>query len=432
MNRQTFTWGRSGKRIRKTERWVEGLSLLGLLLAALLLFGINLESLPPHDWGEATVKIVADHLVKTSADYWQWLYPKNLQEPPLGSWLIASAYEFGGINNWTARLPGAILSALSVPLLYGIGREIFHSRQSAIFSSLIYLTCLPVVYHGRLALSDGMTLCFAILMIWCVLRSRRDFRSSIGIGIGLSLICLSKGILVGFLLGAIALLFLWWDTPRLLSSVYWWMGLLVGISPGLVWYAGLLLTNAQNFNTSDIFHQSLQSFWSPGSLHSRPPLYYLVEIFAPPWLLFLPYWLFFAWKHRNWSWAKLVLVWAGFYSLAVAVMVIQKSWYVLPVYPALALAGGSQLAAVCNGTTCQPYPRVWSIGLSLLAVGAITASFCFNFQQEPYQALPLFCTLVALTMTIAAVLAARRNFQFITILFWGTYISLLVFAMSLK
>ncbi|NEO98352.1 MAG: phospholipid carrier-dependent glycosyltransferase [Symploca sp. SIO2E9] len=434
MNNQTFIWGRSGNRIRKTERWVEGLSVFGLLLAALLLFSINLDSLPLQDWCEDKVELIAHHLVGESVDYWQWLYPQNLPEPPLGTWLIASAYELGGINDWMARLPSAILTALSVPLLYGIGREIFHCRQSAVFSSLIYLTLLPVIYHGRLASADGSCLCFAVLMMWCVLRSRRDFRWALGIGIGLSLICLTKGIGLGLLLGVIALLFLRWDTPRLLISVYWWLGLLLGISPGIAWYTGFLLVNVDNFNTTGIFNQSLQSFWLPWLSYSPPPLYYLVEILAVPWLLFLPSWLSFAWKHRNWSWAKFVLVWAGFYLLAIALMISQKSWYFLPIYPALALAGGYQLATIWNGPSCQIYPRFWSLGLSLLAIGFVTSSLGFKIQeiQQPlYQALPIFCASIALTMIIAAVLVARRNLQFMIILLWGTYISLLLLMISL-
>lgn len=434
MNHQTFIWGRSGNRIRKTERWVEGLSIFGLLLAALLLFGINLNNLPSQDWSQAKVELIAHHLVEDSVDYWQWLYPQNLPEPPLLTWLIASAYKLGGINNWMARLPNALLTALSVPLLYGIGREIFHCRQSAVFSSLIYLTLLPVVYHGRLALSDGSCLCFTILMMWCVLRSRRDFRWALGIGTGLSLICLAKGIGLGLLVGVIALLFLRWDTPRLLISVYWWLGLILGLSPSLAWYTGFLLVNVDNFNNIGIFNQFLQPFWLPWLNTPRPALYYLVEIMAVPWLLFLPSWLSSAWEHRNWSWAKFVLVWAGFYLVAIAVMIAQKSWYFLPIYPALALAGGYQLAAVWKGPSCQIYPRFWSLGLSLLAIGFVASSFGFKIQeiqQQTYQPLPIFCASIALTMTIAAVLVARRNLQFIMILLWGTYISLLLLMISL-
>jgi 4-amino-4-deoxy-L-arabinose transferase-like glycosyltransferase len=437
MDRQTFIWGRSGNRIRRTEHWVEVFWSLGLLLAALLLFGINLGKEPLLDWGEATVALVAREIARAPAQSWQWLYPTlggkpYLEEPPLLHSLIVGAYKIGGVNEWTTRLPGAILSALSVPLLYKIGREIFPSRQSAIFSSLIYLTLSPVICHGRLALVDGTALCFVMVMMWCVLRSRRDFRWAVGVGIGLGLICLTKGILLGLLLAAIALLFLAWDTPRLLTSVYWWLGLFLGSAPAAVWYAVGVLQYGQTFITTGITIQSLQDLWKPVDAHRGHPWYYVVEIlkFSAPWLLFWPYGLRLAWENRNWGWAKLVLVWVGVYLLAILVTITKLPWYVLPIYPALALAGGAQLAEVWHWPRYKSYPRIWRIGLSLLAGGAIALCIYFGVQKGVDQSLPMIFACVALTMAMAAVLITRRDLQFILILFWGMYISLLLFMTS--
>ncbi len=436
MNRQTFIWGRSGNKIRRTDRWVERLWVLGLLLAALILFGINLGSVPLLDWGETTVTLVAREIEKAPVGSWSWLYPTltgkpYFEEPPLLYALIAGAYKIGGINQWTTRLPGAILCAISVPLLYGIGREIFPSRQSAIFSSLIYLTLSPVVCYGRLAIVDGTALCFVLLMMWCVLRSRRDLRWSLGVGIGLGLMCLTKGILLGVVVGAIALLFLGWDTPRLLTSVYWWLGLLLGVVPGVAWYAGGLMQYGQTFITTGIFNESLQRLWASAAAHSHSPRYYLLGILKfSPWLLFFPYGLRFAWENRNWGWAKLVVVWTAIYLLAISVIVTKLTWYVLPVYPALALAGGALLAEVWNWPSRQSYPRFWSIGLSLVALSAAVGSFYFGITSAAERSLSMIFASVALTMTISAVLVARRDLQFILILFWGLYVSLLLFMTS--
>jgi 4-amino-4-deoxy-L-arabinose transferase-like glycosyltransferase len=111
-------------------------------------------------------------------------------------------------------------------------------------------------------------------------------------------------------------------------------------------------------------------------------------------------------------------------------MVTKLPWYVLPVYPALALAGGAHLAEVWNGPTRQSFPRLWSTGLIFLAVGAIALSVYFGIQQAADRSLSVIFASVALTMTIAAVLVARRDLQFILILFWGTYVSLLLFMTS--
>ncbi|NET56241.1 MAG: glycosyltransferase family 39 protein [Symploca sp. SIO2E6] len=434
MNHQTFTWDRSGNKIRQTERWLEGLWILVLLLAALLLLLINLDSLSLQDGKEKMVPQIAEAISRTSVDSWQWLYPTiNGQpniEPPLRPWLIATVYQIGGNNLWTPRLPGALLTAFSVPLLYGIGREIFPSRQTAIFSGLIYLTLLPVIHHGRLALVDGTVLCFIVLMIWCVLRSRRDLRWSFGVGIGLGLICLTKGLLLGLLLLTIALLFIGWDTPRLLTSVYWWSGLLLGIAPTTAWYVVGLLQPG-------LFPQELRGLlWT--SVDTNPtsfPWYYLMlmDILVVPWILFWPYGLRLAWNNYNWGWAKLVLVWTGFYLGAIAVMLNKLPGNFgdfLPIYPALALAVGSLLTEVWNWPSHKAFPRCWSIGLSLMAIIASLLSVHFSRPEAVDWSLALICASVALTMTIVAVLVARRDLQFIVILFWGSYISLLLFVTS--
>ena len=437
MDHQTFTWGRSGNRSRKTERWTEGLWIVGLLLAALLLFGINLGSPPLLDWNEGAVALKARELGKTSLEIWQWLYPTlatkpTLEEPPLFPSLIAAAYQIGGFNEWTTRLPGAILSALSVPLLYGIGREIFPSRQSAIFSSLIYLTFLPVASWGRIASVDGATLCFILFAMWCVLRSRRDFRWSLGIGIGLGAIALSKGIPLTLLVLGISLAFLAWDTPRLLTSAYWWVGLLLGSAPGLSWSVVWLFSNPQAFFSQEALNKSLGSAWVPSAAPRGLFWYYLTQIlkFSVPWLLFWPYGLRLAWDNRVWSWAKLVLIWPAAYSLVILVLVNKLSWSVLPIYPALALAGGAYLAEVWSWPTRRAFPRFWSIGLIGMTIGAIAGSIAFAILPVSDRSLSVIFASVALTMMVAVVLLARRDLQFILILFWGTYISLLLFMTS--
>jgi hypothetical protein len=137
-----------------------------------------------------------------------------------------------------------------------------------------------------------------------------------------------------------------------------------------------------------------------------------------------------AWEHRNWGWAKLVLIWTSVYVFAIALTLIKLPWYSLPIYPALALAGGAQLAEVWNWSSRQSYPRIWSKGLMLLALGAVGISIYFGIQGSSDRSLAVIFASLALTMAMAAVLVARRDLQFILILFWGTYISLLLFMTS--
>lgn len=424
------------KNFTQKLRPFDWLWFLGLLIAALILFTLNLGGVALRDWDEGTVAQVAREISRHPFASAAWIYPTlrsepYLNKPPLIHWLIAFTYRAFGVNEWTSRLPGAILTAFSVPLLYSVGREIFPQRITAIFASLVYLTMLPMVRHGRLAMLDGAVVSFFILTIWCVLRSRRNLRYCLGVGIGLGLICLTKGLL-GLLLGAIALLFLLWDTPRLLTSWYLWLGLLIGTAPAFSWYTAQWLHYGSFFTQTAIVNQSFRRIWQGVENHAQPPWYYLLEIvkYSFPWLLFLPQGFRFAWTNSNISYSKLIVVWLGVYLLAISVMTTKLPWYVLPIYPAFALAVGVQLTHLWQKPRLH-YSKSAIAVLTLLAIIAWSGSFYFS-SLSPAQDLQvqIISTCVALTMTIAAVLAQERDRQFIVILFWGCYLSLALFVTS--
>ncbi|WP_204368663.1 ArnT family glycosyltransferase [Neosynechococcus sphagnicola] len=418
---------------------------VGLFLAALLLYGANLGELPLRDWDEGTVAQVARDLWRSPLGSWHWLHPTlagepYLNKPPLMHLLIAIAYRVWGVQEWTTRLPGALLTACSVFLLYGVGRELFPQRSPAVFAALMYLTLLPVVRHGRLAMLDGAILCFSLGMMLCLLRARRDLRWAMGVGIGLGLICLTKGIL-GLLLGAIALGFLAWDTPRLLTCRYLWLGIGIGSLPVAFWYGAQWLHYGSMFGERAMVHQSLNRIWSTVENNSGPPWYYLWEIgkSAWPWVVFWPTAAWYAWNHRNLSWAKFTLVWSGVYLLAVSLMGTKLPWYILPVYPPLTLMGGMQLARLWRSSdwtglpeaSAPSYARGWIGIFALLSLVGWGGSVYFVW-LAPQQTADLAWILaaIAFTFTITTLLLLRRDSQFILMLIWGTYLSLLLLMVS--
>ncbi|MEB3343796.1 MAG: glycosyltransferase family 39 protein [Okeania sp.] len=431
----------------------------------MLLFFTNLGTLTLRDWDEGIVAQVAREI---SREKWNWLYPTinntpYLNKPPLIHWLIAFAYKIAGVSELTARLFPALLTAFSVPLIYCISRELFRPRTPAIFTSLVYLTLLPVVRHGRLAMLDGAVVCFFLLMIWSILRSRYNLRYSLAIGISLALISLSKGIILGLLLGTIVFFFLLWDTPRLLTCKYFWNGILLGMLPVFLWYTAQFFHYGIEFFHANLFHQSLKRIWQPVGSHDGPIWYYLLEIieYSFPWQLFWLPGLYLSWKNRNFSWGKLILVWSGIYLLAISLMNTKLPWYVLPIYPVFALAVGTYLTEIWHqfpldlgcfwfstnrhfidkkNTKYIPtiYHRLIVALFALISLLAWVACLYFSgfFQHgesnlvKPNLYLQLISLALALTMTIATLLLNQQDHKFLPILIWGTYVSLLIFVSS--
>ncbi|MGJ3248961.1 MAG: ArnT family glycosyltransferase [Elainellaceae cyanobacterium] len=433
-------------RIKRWLVWIdrqsEWLIWGGLMLAAVVLFTINLGGVPLRDWDEGTVAQVAREIWRSPS--WEgWLYPSlhsepYLNKPPLVHWLMAIAFSIGGVNEWTARLPGALLTAVSVPLLYGIGREVFIQRTTAVFAGTAYLAMLPVARHGRLAMLDGAVLCFFLVMIWSLLRSRRSPRWALGVGIGFGLICMTKGAL-GLLLGAIALLFLLWDAPRMLASAYLWLGVFIGSAPVIAWYAAQWMQYGGQFLTTHVMDQSFDRLWESVENNAGPPWFYALEIlkYGFPWLLFAPMGFRLAWGDRSRSWAKLVLVWSIGYFSVISLIGTKLPWYVLPVYPALALVVGVELNRLWQtlpGASRKLSPSWRYIGillgfLGLLAIAGWSGSVYFSqIESEPNLAIALAA--LGLTLTIASIQLAQRHREFIAVLIWGFYLTLLVLMAS--
>lgn len=429
--------------LRREKRPIDRIWTIIFLVAAVILFTFNLGELPLRDWDEGLVAQVAREIWQAPLDSFTWLYPTiwgepYLNKPPLVHGLIALSYAIGGVSEWTARLPGALLTAMSVPLLYLLGREAFHRRTPAIFATLVYLTSLPVLRNGRLAMLDGALLCFTILMMLCLLRSRRNLRYALGLGIGFGLICLTKGIMVGLLLGAIALLFLAWDTPRLLRSPYTWIGLLFGLMPVALWYGVQWAHYGQVFLANNLGAQSFQRIWADVENNHGAPWYYLLEIlkYGAPWVLFLPLSYRLAWQNRNLSWAKLAIVWGAVYFVAISLMMTKLPWYVLPLYPALALAIGAQLSEFWEQgrhigvlqSQLSPYARIWPVLFGVIGLVAWSGVLFFGLHSSPAETdLQVVMAAVGITMMVVAILLVQQNAQFLTVLGWGTYISLFLF-----
>ena len=429
----------------KTDLKSDRLWIIVLGCVSLILYLYNLGELPLRDWDEGIVAGVARNIWRGMPDSDVWLYPTinydqpYWNKPPLIHWLIALTYSCFGVSEWTTRLAPAILSALSVPLLYKLAREVLPSRIGAIFSTLAYLTLLPMVRHGRLAMLDGAIACWFIFTIWCLLRSRSRPKYFLGVGIGLGLACLTKGIMMGVLLGAIAVIFLLWDAPKFLFNGYLWIALILGTFPALAWYMLQYWHYGEQFLGVSLGEQTFNRIWQSVSDRSAPPWYYLLEIlkYTLPWLLFLPGGIAIAIREKDRSWAKLALVWGGIYLIAISLMATKLPWYIIPFYPAFSLLIGASLAHVWLEGERKKFSLSWlgrreiAIILSFMAVVLwSTGIFYDSLNISSDRFLQLIMAALACTFTATVILLWLQSRYFISVLFLGLYSSYLLFFSS--
>lgn len=414
----------------------DSLWVICLLLAAVILYTAGIGDLPLRDWDEGIVAGVARNIWRAEPGSQTWLYPTiNYGEPywnkpPLIHWLIALSYRFFGISEWSSRLVPAVLSACAVPLVYLIARELLFPLTGAIFSALVYLTLLPMTRHGHLAMLDGAIACWFCLGVWCLLRGRQNYSWLLGTGIALGMICLTKGVMMGVLLGGILLCFITWDSPKLWRTPYLWAGLLLGMAPAIAWYGLQYLHYGTAFLGISLGDQTFKRIWSPISTIKGSPWYYLLEIakYSLPWLIFLPQGCKLAWSNRHLSWGKLTLIWGLIYLLAISLMKTKLPWYVMPFYPAFSLLVGISLDRLWQNTRHhQPSASSYQIALSFIALVCWLGSGYYGLiDPEPQTDLALILLVAGISFTVAAVLLWRHQRHFLLVMAGGFYLALLM------
>lgn len=430
--------------LSKLEQWGDRRLIFGLTVLALFLFCVNLGGVPLRDWDEGTRGLVAREIFRSG----NWLHPTldgqpYFNKPPLMDWLMAISYKVGGVNEWTSRLPGAIASALGVPLLYCLGRELFaaknNGKQAALLSALVYLTLMPFARHGRLAMLDGLILTAMILSFWCFLKAEKSQIWALGIGIGFGIITFTKGLLV-LPIVAIAVLFSLRDYRwRIIQNIYFWLGIILGFLPVVSWYGAQIHHYGQPFIDVHFLSQGIDRVADTVENHQRPPWFYLLDIlkYSAPWLVFIPQSYLLVWREQREKHSQLILSGSLFYGGLISAMGTKLPWYIMPFYPFLALAVGYFLSRFHEPEFRQnafKWPQQY-IFYFFVTPALICAFYFYKIEPDIYQRAPQLSQ-VFMSLICAAMLAAagwywqRKNTKVIEVLFIGMYSGLSLFFIS--
>lgn len=139
------------------------ISLFLLTLAAYLLFNAGIAVTDPVESNYAlTAKemLLSGDLLSPRI-YGHYWYDK----PAMIYWLIAGCYKIFGINEFAARFPAAIFSALSVTLTYWFALEIYHNRRIAWLSALALATSLEFWLLSKMIITDAILFFFFSLVL---------------------------------------------------------------------------------------------------------------------------------------------------------------------------------------------------------------------------------------------------------------------------
>ncbi len=272
-------------------------------------------------------------------------------KPPLFMWLMSLAFQVFGANSFAARLPSAIFAALSLVLIFYLGK-LLYNRTVGFLSALVLGTFSTFYLFAKHAMMDVTFTFFIVASVYFFVQSQKTEKPTkfvllSGIFFGLAL--LTKQV-EALLLPLIIMIYLL-ATNRSIKvfftknfAIFWGVGLLM-VTP---WLAFMLVSFKDDFWNWFVLYCGIQRTLSPIEGHSGNFLFYFSFLASNEtlWAVLLPFAgalsLFNAAAKRV-EQDTLLLAWMGVVLLVFTVAQTKLAWYILPAFPAFALATGNLL-----------------------------------------------------------------------------------------
>mgnify|MGYP001090516272 CR=1 FL=1 len=398
-----------------------------LFLAALVIWFGNLEYRKLIKPDEGRYAEIPREMVASG----DWVTPhlndfKYFEKPPLQYWATAVAYEAFGEHPWTSRLWTALTGFAGILLTAFVGMRLF-GREAGLYAALVLGGSTLYVLMGHVNTLDMGVTFFISLGLFSLLLAQNEQavaarrRWMVVAWAAMALAVLSKG-LMGLILPGAAL-FLYSLLNRDVGvwlRMHWASGLLAFFLVAAPWFVLVMRANPEFFEFFFI-HEHFQRFLT--KVHDRyQPWHYFVPILLfgmLPWTLLmldavLRTWRDTAGQARCFSPERLLLVWAVFVYLFFSLSSSKLPSYLLPMFPALALLMGKQMARM-------PVRRLfWLIApvlplllVLLLALAPLVEQQAENpVQYEMYAAYAEWLTVAAviwLLGTAGALIAFHRS-----------------------
>ena len=336
-----------------------------LALWALMFLTPGFFTLPPLDRDESRFAQATKQMLQTGDAVEIRYQDEARNKKPVGIYWMqsASAAALGGPDNapiWAYRIPSAIGALLAIIFTYVAGAALMDRRSAAIGAGVLAISML-LVAEGHIGKTDAM-MCATITAMQAGLarafmRQRADplgparWSDILLVWGGLGMSALIKGP-VGLMVGGLTVVAVW-----LLGGGFKWLaktrpaiGVPLALAVFSPWAIAITMQTGGAFWYDAIFGDMLSKVVSGQEKHGGFPGYYLLLVtltLFPGSILLLPS----AWRAvqmRKAPWALFLIAWAVPSWIAFELLPTKLPHYVLPMYPALALAIGAFVAARLN------------------------------------------------------------------------------------
>lgn len=373
------------------------LSGCGLLLLCALLYLWGLGDVPFYTKGEPREATVVWEIYTNG----EWILPLRNghiipSKPPLFHWMgTVITFAWGDLNEWTIRLPSALLGLIGVGLTYGTGVALW-GVEAGLMAAIIVATSFEwsrAATTARVDMTLTLFMVAAFLHFLFLYRKRQvQWQEVFFFYVLLGLATLAKGPVGAVLpsLAVVVFLAVQRDLAFLRHLHIVMGGVVVTVIAG-AWYGFALWEGGWDFFVKQVLQENLLRFLNSRvgeAGHTHPFYYFIPNLFLgmAPWSLFFPPLAVFLYQRRH-QWARegllYFVVWTAtvflFYSIASG----KRSVYILPLYPAVALLLAAWWDELRQGQTTVPPTMLWVIrasgylGLALviLAIVGVSAQY---------------------------------------------------------
>ncbi|MEM9044341.1 MAG: glycosyltransferase family 39 protein [Pseudomonadota bacterium] len=353
-----------------------GFRLLTVLVVSAIVVLPGIATLPVTDRDEARFAQATKQMLETGdlidirfQDQPRWKKPVGIY------WLQAiSTSFFGGTEAdiWAYRLPSALAAILSAIAMLWTARA-FVGPTPALIASLILATSVLFAVEANIAKTDAALMLTGVLALGALGRLLLpDGKGGIGaaaiLWLSISAAILLKGPIIP-LIAILAGLGLWaitWQRPPYIRIRPAW-GIAVTLTLCAPWLFAIWMVSDGAFFQESLGKDLIGKVQEGKEKHWGPPGLYSMIIWGTfwPWAAFLPLALPWMWRQRKAAWMALLIAWVVPFWIILEAVPTKLPHYVLPLYPAIAIALGAWLIDAPENE-----PARWQRRLSAGLVGA--------------------------------------------------------------
>jgi 4-amino-4-deoxy-L-arabinose transferase-like glycosyltransferase len=340
----------------------------------------------------------------------EWIVPTvngslYTDKPILYFWIVLIASKiFGGVSEWTVRLPSAIGGVGFVVATYLMGRDFFGARVG-FYGAIILATSTRVIWESRWAHIDMLFCFFFMLSIYfgarALLLKGNPYEILLAYAF-MALATLAKGLIGVVLPGLLFVAFVLTERDwRLIAAAKLPLGITVFLLFAGPWFYLVYQATDGKWLNDFIYIHHVQRY-TAGAGHRHPFYYYFTTLPADflPWTIFLLPTLL-AYRSYRRAWADPVTRFFFLWFLVVFVFFdlsdTKRDLYLLPLLPTLALFVAHYLLDLESNDIPQRAVYRW---LTLIFFGALAitglllpAAAWFFRKETVWLVIPSSCVL---------------------------------------